>query len=250
MRLDFRRAMDNNVREASALHPIGKHEGGTCRRMIPEVPFFGHTDELQYRSRGNHMKTDVIAISSEGGNMEAALAQIDKISEYKKLSPKSAMSLRLLTEETMAMMRAIAGNVNGEFWVEDQDAVYEIHLRVNTLIDEKKREQLLSASTSGKNEAARGFMGKIRAFFEPSSSVPMFSTGFSGGAPQMYGTYVWSMEDYRDQLRQYREQNQANHQEEWDELEKSVVAKMADNVKVSIRGRTVEMTIFKTIGQA
>ncbi len=195
------------------------------------------------------MKTDVIAITSDGGNMEAALAQIDKISEYKKLSPKNAMSLRLLTEETMAMMRAIAGNVNGEFWVEDQDTVYEIHLRVNTLIDEKQREQLLSASTSGKNEAARGFMGKIRSFFEPSSGVPVFSAGFTG-APQMYGTYVWSMEDYRDQLRQYREQNQENHQEEWDELEKSVVAKMADNVKVSIRGRTVEMTIFKKIGQA
>lgn len=24
----------------------------------------------------------------------------------------------------------------------------------------------------------------------------------------MYNSYVWSMEDYKDQLRQYREQNQ------------------------------------------
>ena len=194
------------------------------------------------------MKTDVIVISSEGNNMEAALDQIDKIAEYKGLSAKDAMSLRLLTEETMAMMRAITGSVNGEFWIEDQDNVYELHLLVKSLVDDKIRQQLLAASTSGRNEATRGFMGKIRSFFEPSSSVPMFSSGFAGsGAPQMYESYSWSMQDYRDQLRQYQEMNEKNDQEAWDELEKSVVAKVADNVKVSIRGRTVEMIIVKKL---
>ena len=194
------------------------------------------------------MKTDVIVISSEGNNMEAALAQIDKISAYKDLSPKDAVTLRLLTEEILAMMRAIAGNVNGEFWVEDQDGVYELHLLVRTLVDDKIREQLLAASSSGKNEATRGFMGKVRSFFEPSYVTPMFSAGFMGGAPQMHESYTWSMEDYRDQLRQHREMDQKSGQEEWDELERSVVAKLADDVKVSIRGRNAEMTIVKKLG--
>ena len=193
------------------------------------------------------MKTDVITISSEGNNMDAALAQIDKISAYKGLSPKKAITLRLLTEEVLAMMRAITGDVNGEFWLEDQDGVYELHLLVRTLVDEKIRGQLLAASSSGKNEAARGFMGKIRSFFEPSSGVPMFSAGFAGGAPQMFEGYVWSMEDYRDQLRQRHELDQRSGQEEWDELEKSVVANLADDVKVSIRGRNVEMIIIKNL---
>ena len=193
------------------------------------------------------MKTDVITISSEGNNMEAALAQIDKISAYKELSPKDALTLRLLTEEVLAMMRAITGNVNGEFWIEDTDGVYELHLLVRTLVDEKIRSQLLAASSSGKNEATRGFMGKIRSFFEPASGVPMFSAGLAGGAPQMYESYSWSMEDYRDQLRQQRELDQRNSQEAWDELERSVVAKVADDVKVSIRGRNVEMTIIKNL---
>ena len=194
------------------------------------------------------MKTDVITISSEGSNMENVLAQIDKISAYKELPPKDAMPLRLLTEEMMAMMRAITGNVNGEFWVEDQEGVYELHLLVRTLVDEKIRKQLLDVSASGKNEAARGFMGKIRSFFEPSRGVPVFSAGFlGGGAPQMSENYSWSMADYRDQLRQYREINMKATQEDWDELEKSVVAKVADDVKVSIRGRNVELIIIKKI---
>ncbi len=73
----------------------------------------------------------------------------------------------------------------------------------------------------------------------------MFSVGFAGGAPQMHGAYSWSMEDYREQLRQYQVLNERKNQEAWDELEKSVVGRVADDVKVSIRGGTVEMTIFK-----
>ncbi len=192
------------------------------------------------------MKSDVIVISSEGNNMDAVLAQVDKVCAYKQLSAKNSMHLRLLAEETMAMMRAIAGSVNGEFWVEDQGGVYEMHLLVKTLIDETIRSQLLAASSSGKNEATRSFMGKIRSFFEPSNGAPLFTVGFAGGAaPQMYGGYTWSMEDYRDQLRQYQEMQEKANQEAWDEMEKSVVAQIADDVKVSIRGRTVEMTIIK-----
>ena len=61
------------------------------------------------------MKTDIMLISSDGSNMDAALEQVEKAAAYKGLSEKNAMCLRLLAEETMAMVRAIAGNVNGEF---------------------------------------------------------------------------------------------------------------------------------------
>lgn len=55
------------------------------------------------------------------------------------------------------------------------------------------------------------------------------------------------MEDYCEQLRQHREQNERGAQEAWDELEKSVVSHVADDVKVSILGRVVEMTIIKAM---
>ena len=192
------------------------------------------------------MKSDVLVISSEGNGMEEVLAQVDAVAAYKELSGKNAMYLRLLAEETMALMRAITGDVKGAFWIEDQDGAFEMHLKVETMTDEKKRDQLLAASTSGKNEATRGFMGKVRAFFQRPSDLPAFSTGFVGaGAPLSYRNYVWSMEDYRSQLQMYRAQNREGAQAAWDELEKSVVAHVADDVKVSIQGRTVEMTILK-----
>ena len=52
------------------------------------------------------------------------------------------------------------------------------------------------------------------------------------------------MADYREQLQQFAHRD-PNALEAWDELEKSVVANVADNVKVFIRGRFVEMVIYK-----
>ena len=195
------------------------------------------------------MITDVIVISNQADNMEEALAQADKVAAYYDLSSKDALHLRLLTEETLGMMRSITGRRDGEFWIENKGSDFELHLRVNTLIDEKGREQLLSASTSGVNEATRGIMGKIRAFFESPGTVPTFSGAFMPGVVSAHagGAMAWSMEDYREQLRQYRDMNKEGAEEAWDELEKSVVARVADDVKVSIKGRMVEMTIHKKL---
>ena len=190
------------------------------------------------------MKSDVIVISGKEDRTEAVLNQASRVAAYQKLSYKSALHIRLLAEEMMSMMRAIIGDVSGEFWIENKGKNYELHLHVLTSMDVQKREQLLSASTSGKNEAERGLMGKIRAFFEPVQGVPMYLTASPDG---MGAEMVWSMRAYQQQIQQYVDQNLAGAAEAWDELEKSVVAHVADDVKVSIRGRDVEMIIFKEL---
>lgn len=193
------------------------------------------------------MKTDVIRISNQAENMEEALKQAEKVAVYCNLSSKGALHLRLLTEEALGMMRSITGKRDGEFWIENNDDDFEMHLRVNTLVDDKRREQLLSVSSSGVNEATKGIMGKIRAFFEAPSGAPSFSGMFIPGAASANAGMAWSMVDYREQLRQYREMHREGAEEAWDELEKSVVARVADNVKISIKSRTVEMTINKKL---
>ena len=112
------------------------------------------------------MKTDIITVSSKGKQIEKALDQVEKVASYKGLSRKGALHLRLLTEEMMQMMRSITGEPEGEFWIEDKDGEYSLHLKVATRLSLEKREQLLEASTSGKNESARGIMGRLRAFFD------------------------------------------------------------------------------------
>ena len=192
------------------------------------------------------MKTDVMIVSNSGARMEEALDQVGKVAAYKGLSSKNALHLRLLAEEMMGMMRSIAGEADGEFWIEDSDDVYELHLKVRTLIDEEQRRKLIEASTEGKNEAARGLMGRLRSFFDLSGGAPVMHGLFMPGSAIAPESMTWSMVDYRGQLEQYAKKD-PGALEAWDELEKSVVAHVADDVKVAIRGRTVEMTICKKL---
>ena len=195
------------------------------------------------------MKTDVIVISSRGNQIEAVLDQVEKVSAYKELSSKNALHLRLLAEEMMGMMRSLTGETEGEFWIEDEKAVYQLHLKVQTIMDPDKREQLLAASTSGKNESAKGLMGRLRDFFDRGTDGGYVS---SLVLPSMYEhsttpllDWEWSMLEYQKELSIQVETNESGAKEAWDELEKSVVAHVADDVKVSIRGRDVEMIIYK-----
>ena len=107
-----------------------------------------------------------------------------------------------------------------------------------------KQEKLLAASSSGKNEAARGFMGRIRAFFDPLdwADAPM-----NVNPEAMNQMTSWSMNAYRQMVKEELEQDQEGAAQAWDELEKSVVSKIADDVKVRIQGRRVEMIILKKV---
>ncbi len=200
------------------------------------------------------MKTDVITVSSKGSQMESALQQVDKVSSYKGLTVKSALHLRLLAEEMMAMMRSITGEAQGKFWIEDQDGVYELHLLVATRMTSTKREQLLSAATSGKNESARGFMGKLRDFFERGAdediaahTSPLLMPGMYEHSSTPTLDWEWSMTQYERALSDGVGRKDENALKAWDELEKSVVAHVADDVKVNIRNQQVEMTIIKKL---
>ena len=189
------------------------------------------------------MKSDVIEVSSREDRTETVLEMTKHVADYSGLSHKDSIYLRLLAEEMMGMMRAITGDVNGEFWIESgRDRVFELHLLVSTKMDPQKREQLLRASTTGRNEANSGFMGKIRAFFDPLEDMSLLYDMTPDGLQMPVS---WSMRAYRQQVRTSVEQNRKGAAEAWDELERSVVAHVADEVKVRIDGYEVEMTAIR-----
>jgi hypothetical protein len=198
------------------------------------------------------MKTDVIVVSNKGERMEAALNQAEKVAAYKGLSPKNALHLRLLTEELMGMMRSITGETQGKFWIEDEEDVYELHLLVSTRMNSEKREQLLAASSSGKNESAKGLMGRLRDFFDRGAdediagyTTPLLMHGAQADSTTPTLDWEWSMIRYQDALADCVRRDDSAAREAWDELEKSVVAHVADDVKVSIKGGKAEMIIVK-----
>ena len=193
------------------------------------------------------MKSDVILVSSKEDRTDLVLEMTDRVADYCSLSDKNARYLRLLAEEMMGMMRAITGDVNGEFWIETKSGgQFELHLSATTQMDPLKRSRLLAASTSGMNEANRGFMGKIRAFFEPVEDLPLV---LDMGPEGTVSSLNWSMQAYQQRIKEYVDESRAGASQAWDELERSVVAHVADEVKVRIEGFSVEMTVYKKMPQ-
>ncbi len=204
------------------------------------------------------MTTDKVRVYSNGEGMEKALALVEKYGAYWQLPSKEEMHLRLLAEETIGMIGGITGSFEGEFWLEKKNNAHHICLHADTYMDSDMEEDLLSVSSDGKNAAAVGVMGKIRCIIESAmrryDDMSSLSDNYSGGMV-MYGSmgmsgadelahtgYEWSLNQYRNNVESERNDNEANNAA-WDELEKSIVANLADDVRVAIRGDIVDMTI-------
>lgn len=203
------------------------------------------------------MKTDVIEISPAGEGMAEALRQTEQAAAYRDLSPKEGLRLRLLSEEMMGMLRTIVGGGPSRFWIESEGKRFSLHLSAEVQLDADMREELLKASTSGKNAAVQGFMGRIRDIFTRiaapnESSISPTDYGFSYvdvtsfddaslGVTTHGITYGWSMNAYKSAVEERREEEP----DKWDELEKSITARLADEIRIFIRGNAVELVIEK-----
>lgn len=206
------------------------------------------------------MKTDAVTINRQGEGFDRALAVTEKAAVYRGLNPKQALRLRLLAEEMTGMFRTIVGASNALYWIESEGARYSLHLSTRVRVDPDLRDELLKTATSGKNAAAKGFMGRIKDIILQMSEAdsaglpPVMDYGFSGtdtcsfeapmGVSVHGAVYNWSMRGYRAGLEQHREEEA----EKWDELEKSITAKLADEIKIFIRSGAVEMVIEKDFG--
>ena len=202
------------------------------------------------------MKTDLIMISPSGEGMAEALKETERAAAYRGLTPKESLRLRLLGEEMMGMLRTIVGEGKSSFWVEAEGKAFSLHLSTGVRMNADIREELLKASTSGKNAAVKGFMSRVRDIFtqlcEPDSAaidpreygfsyVDVASFDASMGVTTHGLLYGWSMKEYKSSLEEHREEEA----DKWDELEKSITARLADEVRIFIRGSTVELVIEK-----
>ncbi len=203
------------------------------------------------------MKSDVITV----GNNEKLIAQALELTEryiYEAgLEGKKAIHLNLLTEEVLCMVRAMVGEFSARFWIEDEKGEFRINVDAVADVDRAKKKELLSVSSSGKNVANKGLMSKIGAFFsdcvdnydqvmEYTSSADNFGYVYAAGMPgtALTSTDMWTLSAYRSAVKRDKGENE-EAKEAWDELEKSVIANMADDVIVGVKDNHVTLTVVK-----
>ena len=108
------------------------------------------------------MKTEKICINNRELGMTVALAMTEQLGAKQGLERRQILHLRLLAEELFGMLRSITGEIEADYWLEYEGKRFDIHMKSDVKLTEEMRQQFLSASSSGENAAAKGFMGKLR----------------------------------------------------------------------------------------
>lgn len=208
------------------------------------------------------MKSEVFMLNSDAGRMAAARYATEEFARDLGLDRHSTLRLDLLTEETLGLVKTLVDDFYGQLWFEAEGKRCEIHLQATADMNADRREELLSVSSTGRNAAARGFMARLRDVL--SGAMHSFSRSIDdyGREVTRYGMVnpadisgfavdaivpVWSLQTYREGLEERRDLDEEAGMA-WDELEKSIVGKLADDVIVGVKGDRIELVIVKDFG--
>lgn len=196
------------------------------------------------------MKSNVCKIDKGTKDLAAILAECEKVAVYNDLSRKQTLHLRLLCEELDGMLPELIGDFEGKFWIEFEDGVCKVNTSIEIAdLSLENKKQLIAVAKDKKNSKAVGVVGKIRSavenFFLDQDLVESLALS-SGALTAATGCYVdmdythhWSLNQYRMSVKDQKEASA------WDELEKSVIATVADDVVIGIKGSRADIIIIK-----
>ena len=170
------------------------------------------------------MKSDIIIIDNNGNGMDAAQRQAAMAAKFRGLDEKETLKLQIMTEEIMGLARSVTGELAAKFWIESEDKHFSLHLTTKTKMDASKRYQLMFTSSTRKNEAAKGFIGFLRDKFENALLAETDGTYYDSGVAL----------------------NETPEDNEWDRYERSILRRLADEIKIGVKGGLVEIAVEKT----
>ena len=178
------------------------------------------------------VRSSIVKVYRNGKGEDEALAMTERLSATSGLEKKAKLHLRLLAEELMGMVKAVAGDINAEYYLEVSGRDYELHLNSEIEITPEMKEKF-TAAKSKDNPDSKGFMSRLRSMIA-SVLVSKNENEFS-----------WNMEEYRSEVKRKMDQNDKKSANAWDELEKSIIANIADDVSVKVNGNNVEIVVYR-----
>ncbi len=198
------------------------------------------------------MKSDVYTLKRNFEDFRAVPEEAERVARYAGLDGKKTLRLRLLAEELVTMLPQLLEIGEGEFWIEENhDGVFSLHLKIVPVdILDVDEDRVFSVSTTGRNAAAVGIINKICIAVQfminsqARAAREMPYDFYEMGMNPEYSQYsMWSLMSYRDYVENAKEEKDLA--EEWDELEKSIIANLADDVSVGMINDVIEITVKK-----
>lgn len=147
------------------------------------------------------------------------------------------------------MIRTIIQDTDAYYHIARSKDTYYLHLKSNLTPDTVQRQQLLAMSSTGTNAAPMGLMSKISWMIRTSqydryTSQPHLMNLSVAKGTEGETIASWSLKEYKNTLASSKENN-SEAAEAWDELERSIVSNIADDISVKITRSVVDIIIKK-----
>ena len=192
------------------------------------------------------MQSNVCRIEKGTKDLAEILRESEKVAVYNELNHKQTLQLRLLCEEVDGMLPEILGDFEGNIWIEFVKGVCKVNVSVSfEEFSVEKKKELIGISKNNKNAAAKGIAGKIRSVVENflldedvQKSLAMPINVYYLPANHIDYSYLWSLGQYKDSVK-------PEETEQWDALEKAMIAAVADDVIVGVKGKQADIVIVK-----
>ena len=197
------------------------------------------------------MKTDKLWISDAVHRNSDVNEILREFAEENRIEGKNYSHLCLLSEETLGMVNQMLNVYDGQLWLEGTAAGYEIILEANVHENHDGKKVPFASP--------EGFMAKVAVMmncsymFENIAEMPedlaamlpdYMSYGMRESKELPAWAGRWSLSAYRWQLMKRREEKTAARLA-LEELEKSIVAQLADEVTIGIHGHRIRLVISK-----
>ena len=183
------------------------------------------TEETDERTAQRYRKTDVLRMAPGEDRLNEAIERSSQFAARQRMNKRAAMQMELLTEESIGLMQMFTEQAWREFWVEGTNNVYRIHFRtfvqVNSL---EEYQKLIQLSSKGRNDAAKSINTRIM------EAVLL-------GRDKLLSkkkTFEWQLSEEK-----------VNEEE----IGKSILGKMASDVRVCVTEKWVELIVVKKNGE-
>ncbi|MBE5844704.1 MAG: hypothetical protein E7302_11160 [Butyrivibrio sp.] len=181
----------------------------------------------------------------------------DLIREF-GVSERDELRIKLLFEETISMLKMLSADFKADIWFERQGKEFQIKAEAYAQMNAPLKKELIDISTDKSNKAIKGIMSKIGDVIENGllhySEVMKVSQEYGGNTaePGLMGIYggidgiepgvMWTLSDYRTSIDEGKPEDDG-YSDAVDELEKSIIANIAKDVLVGVKGNKIDMTI-------
>ena len=212
---------------------------------------------------GKHTESRRLAVGKGAALTGEAMDMAETFVKTLNLDEKTTLRMRLLSEEVIEMLKSMVDEFSGLFWLEADGEACRICIDGTADVDLAAEQKLISVSSDGKNASVKGFAAKLSQFVRHHKEYMEHLSGLmnlSGAInPEDYlyigamhpgydiNEVVWTMNDYRSYLFGDEFYNDDQVTADREELEKSIIGSIADDVQVGVKDDRIKITVIKKI---